>query len=270
MIEDLYRIEGQAYQNSPVHGLDARVKIILMLVVVVTTVAFPYTRDAIVLGMLFFAMFAALWLVSGLSFLTYFRRLALVLPFGIFIIIFQVFFENPYYEVFHPLITFPLGIHIYAESVEFASILLVKFLLCVSFVILLSSTTKMQDMLEGAGRLGFPAEFSLIIGMMIRYIFVFADMYRKIKNSLETRCFDPLNRALPYRYRFQKIGYTIGTMFLRSYEQGERTYISMLCRGYGLDSHLYITKKPLKRGEWIFLVLSVLFVITAPIYLYLA
>ena len=32
MIEDLYRIEGQAYQNSPVHGLDARVKIILMLV----------------------------------------------------------------------------------------------------------------------------------------------------------------------------------------------------------------------------------------------
>ena len=31
----------------------------------------------------------------------------------------------------------------------------------------------------------------------------------------------------------KQIGYTVGTIFIRSYEQGERVYTSMLCRGYG-------------------------------------
>jgi cobalt/nickel transport system permease protein len=270
MIEDLFLIEGQAYRQSIVHTLDARVKILFTLAVIVATVAYPYSREVLYLGTVFFLLFAALWIAARLSPRIYLRRVLMILPFGFFIIFFQLFFQNPYYEVFHPVADLPFGIHIYAESIEFAAILLAKFLVCISFVILLSSTTKMQDMLEGAGRLGLPAEFTLTIGMMVRYLFVFADMFRKIKNALDTRCFDPFNAALPYAYRFRQIGYTVGMMFLRSYEQGERTYVSMLCRGYGMDSHLYIGKKPLSTGERAFLVLSLLFVIgaSAGVFLY--
>ena len=125
------------------------------------------------------------------------------------------------------------GISIYAESIQFALILLVKFVVTISFIILLSSTTKLQDLLDGARRLGLPAEFALALGMMIRYLFVFGYMYRKIVQTLETKAFDPFDKNLPYRYRMRQIGYTIGTMFIRSYEQGERVYTSMLCRGYG-------------------------------------
>jgi cobalt/nickel transport system permease protein len=58
-------------------------------------------------------------------------------------------------------------------------------------------------------------------------------------------------------------------MFIRSYEQGERVYTSMLCRGYGRDSHLFVTKKPLRAAEWAFLSLSLLFVIAIPVSVWL-
>jgi len=233
MIEDLFFIERQAHGKTFIHTMDARVKIIVSFAVIIAMVAMPYSPGVYLLGLVFFIFFFALWCSSRLPFSDYLRRLLVTLPFGMFIIVFQIFFENRHYAVFHSIIDLPFGIHIYAESVEFASLLLVKFIVSVSFIILLSSTTRMQDLLTGAGKLGLPREFSLCIGMMVRYLFLFASTSEKIKNALETRCFDPFDRTLHYRYRLRQMGYTIGTMFVRSYEQGERTYMCMLCRGYG-------------------------------------
>ncbi|MBP1928185.1 cobalt/nickel transport system permease protein [Methanolinea mesophila] len=265
MIEELFLIEKQAYRDSFIHRLDARVKIIIAFAAIVAIVAIPYSTMIYRVGAVFFLFFAVLWALARLSPRVYIWRLIMVLPFGIFIIVAQIFFENPHYTVFTPIVDLPFNIHIYAESVEFASILLVKFLVCISFIILLSSTTRMQHLLEGAGRLGLPAEFSLILGMMIRYLFVFAYMYRKVTESLETRCFDPFSREIPWKYRVRMLGYTIGTMFIRAYEQGERTYLSMLCRGYGRESHLFITKKPLPTRDWAFLATGMVIIIAVPV-----
>jgi cobalt/nickel transport system permease protein len=264
MIEELFYIEKSAYRDSFIHRLDARVKILVAFALIIAMVAMPYSPAVFTLGIIFFFLFTLLWGISGLPVTVYFKRLLMVLPFGIFIIIFQIFFTNRYYPVFHVIANLPLGIHIYAESVEFAAILFVKFIVCVSAIILLSSTTKLQDMLEGACRMGLPAEFALTLGMMIRYLFVFGYIYRKVNESLATRCFDPFNQALPYRYRIRQIGYTIGTIFIRSYEQGERVYTSMLCRGYGKASHIFIEKKPLRAGEWAFLCGSLIIIVAVP------
>ncbi|HPW10449.1 MAG TPA: cobalt ECF transporter T component CbiQ, partial [Methanoregulaceae archaeon] len=220
MIEDLFFLEKQAYKKSPVHALDARVKIIIAFAAIIAIVAVPYSTMIYTVGAIFFAFFVVLWTVSRLSPAVYLKRLAVILPFGIFLIVFQIFFKNPYYESFTTIATLPFGIEIYAESVQFASILLVKFLVSVSFIILLSSTTRTQDLLEGAGRLGLPAEFTLTLGMMLRYLYVFGYMIRKMTQSLETRCFNPFDRTLPYRYRLEKVAYAVGTLFIRSYEQG--------------------------------------------------
>ena len=107
----------------------------------------------------------------------------------------------------------------------------------------------MHDLLEGAARMGLPAEFALALGIMIRYLFVFGYMYLKINGRLKTKCFDAFDHHLPYRYRLTQLGYTIGTMFIRSYEKGERVYTSMLCRVYGRESYLFVTKKTLRRYE---------------------
>ncbi|MGB9175826.1 MAG: cobalt ECF transporter T component CbiQ [Methanoregula sp.] len=269
MIEELFYIEKSAYRDSFVHQLDARVKILGMFAIIIAIVAVPYSPLVFTIGLFFLAFIVALWAFSGLPWPVYAKRLCMVLPFGLFIIIFQIFFTNRYYSVFHVIADLPFGIHIYAESVEFALILLVKFIVCVSAIILLSSTTKLHDILEGAGRMGLPPEFSLTFGMMIRYLFVFGYIYRKINESLITRCFDPFDPSLTYRYRMKQIGYTVGTIFVRSYEQGERVYTSMLCRGYGKDSHIFVVKKPLRAAEWSFLLFCLFFVIAMPITVWL-
>ncbi len=265
MIEELFYIEKSAYRDSFIHRLDARVKFVCTFAIIIAMVAVPYTSVVFSVGGIFLLLLAVLWATSRLPVLVYIKRFAMVLPFGFSIIILQIFFTNRYYATFRVVADLPFGIHIYAESLEFAAILLVKFIVCVSAIILLSSSTKLQDMLEGAGRIGLPAEFGLTLGMMIRYLFVFGYIYRKVNQSLETRCFDPFSRSLPYRYRIRQLGYTIGTIFIRSYEQGERTYTSMLCRGYGKDSHIFITKKPLKSSEWVFLVATLAFVVAVPV-----
>ncbi|MCU0632663.1 MAG: cobalt ECF transporter T component CbiQ [Methanolinea sp.] len=270
MIEDLFFIEKQTYRKSIIHDLDSRVKIVLCFAAIVAMVAIPYSPLVFPVASAFIIFFLVLWALSRLSPVVYAKRLVTILPFGLFIILVQVFVQNPYYTVFTPIADLPLGLHIYQESVQFATILLLKFLVCISFIILLSSTTRVQDLLEGAGRLGLPAEFTLTLGMMIRYIFVFGYMYRKINESLATRYFRPFDSHLSYRYRLRTMAYTIGTLFIRSYEQGERTYMAMLCRGYGRESHLYIRKKPVLLRDYAFLAAGLLVVIFTPVLAWLS
>ena len=261
MIELLASIERDAGRSSPIHGIDARVKLVVALAVIIATVAYPYTTSVSWLGLLFGGLFVLLWAVSGLSPLIYLKRFVMVLPFGFFLIVFQIFFENPHYQSFSPLLVLPPGITIYAESVEFASILMVKFLICISFVILLSSTTPVHDLLRGARRLGLPSIMVLSLGMMIRYLFVFAGMYDRVNAALAAKHFHPLDANLPYRYRIRMLGYAMGMVFIRGYEQGERTYACMRCRGYGVHSFDSLPSKPLTHHERHALILSVGFVV---------
>jgi len=269
MIEELFFIEKQAYHDSFIHLLDARVKILLAFSVIIAMVAVPYSTMVYTVGAIFFVFFVILWAASRTSPVVYGKRLLAIVPLWGIIIVFQIFFKNKYYTDYTVLWSFPFGINIYAQSVEFACILAVKFLICISFIILLSSTTKLQDLLQGASRLGLPAEIALALGMMIRYLFVFGYIFRKVNETLKTKCFDTFDHHLPYRYRLRQLGYTIGTMFIRSYEQGERVYTSMLCRGYGRDSHLFITRKPLRGSELAFLSISLVFVIVVPVTVWL-
>jgi len=269
MIEELFNIERDAYRDSPIHRLDARIKIILCFAAIIALVAVPYSTMIYTVGAIFFLFFCVLWAFTRLSPVIFLKRALAIIPLWGVIIFFQIFLKNKYYTEYHSLVSLPFGIHIYAESIEFAFILLVKFVVCISFIILLSSTTKTHDLLEGAARMGLPAEFALALGMMIRYLFVFGYMYRKINETLRTKCFDAFDRSLPYRYRLRHLGYTIGTMFIRSYEQGERVYVSMLCRGYGRDSYLFFKTKPLPRSEIAFLAGSMLFIIVVPVAVWL-
>lgn len=269
MIEEIFQIEKHAYKDSYIHRLDARVKIVLAFAIIIAIVSVPYSIMVYTVGAIFFGFFLFLWALTQLSPRVYLQRLLEIVPLWGIVIFFQIFLKNKYYTDYHAILTFPFGIAVYNESVEFAFILLVKFLVSISFIILLSSTTKVQDMLEGGTRMGLPPDFALILGMMLRYLFVFGYIYRKVTDALVTRCFDAFDRKLPYRYRLRQMGYILGTLFIRAYEQGERVYISMLCRGYGRHSFLYVKKKSLGRGDLAFLSLSMAIVIAVPVVVWL-
>ena len=245
-----------------VHRLDARLKIILAFSAIIAMVSCPIRLEVWISCLIVMIPCALLWLSAKFPLGTYVRRLFLILPFGVFVLVFQIFFPNQFFEGATILYSLPLGffsISIYVESVLFAQILLMKFLVCISYIILLSSTTTMQDLLIGGRRLGLPAEISLVIGLMVRYLFVAALMYQRVLHMFAVRCFSPFATHLPYRYRLSVLAYAIGSLFIRSYERGERVYVSMLCRGYGKDSYLHVSSKPFTKKEWGFAVCSVVF-----------
>ena len=60
-------------------------------------------------------------------------------------------------------------------------VLLAKYIVCITAIVLMSSTMKMSDMVTSARRLGMPAEFTLILSMMVRYLFVFWIILKRIR-----------------------------------------------------------------------------------------
>ena len=155
MIEELFDIERFANRNSFIHRLDARVKIIVVFAAIVAMVAVPYSTMVFTVGAVFFLFFMrTLGAHASVSWIYIKRALVIISLWGI-VILFQIFLKNPYYSEYHALVTLPFGISIYTESVQFAFILFTKFMITISFVILLSSTTRFRISSTGGSDSGF-------------------------------------------------------------------------------------------------------------------
>jgi cobalt/nickel transport system permease protein len=257
----LTEIEREAYRKSPIHNIDGRIKILITLAIIVYAVALPRmdTLDFAKLTALL-AYLVILMLLARLEFSYLVVRFAISLPFGFGIAVLQPFLRQPFISNFTVLYILPLGIEVTREGMLFGAILLAKFLVCISAVILLSSTTSMSELVSSARRLGLPKELALLFTMMVRYLFVFWNMLGRIRTAQKTRCFDIWNRKVSRKWTLEQIGYTISSLFVRSYEQGERTYQSMLCRGYSADAHVYVGKKKISISDAFFLAITIVII----------
>lgn len=268
LIDELFDIEREAYRRSPIHALDARIKLILCLLGLVVTVLLPYGTAELFAFLVIYMLFWGLYVLSGSSLRYYLVRLLLIMRFGLFFIVLQPFFPNPYYEVYHVAATLPFGVQMYWESIIFGLSLFAKFVISLSFIILLSATTTMQAILEGAARLRIPRLFVVGMGLTIRYLYVFALVYQKIQSAFAARCFNGFDRRLPLRYRLNVIGNAADSLFVRALDQGERTYAAMCCRGYSSASAAYYAAKPLHAAEWVFLLFGAGYLIVFPVLVY--
>jgi len=190
-------------------------------------------------------------------------RFAIAIPFGLGIAVLQPFLRQPFIPEYTVLFLLPFGLSATLEGAFFGAIILAKFLVSITAVILLSSTASLSELVASARRLGMPKEMALLFTMMVRYLFVFSNMLGRIRGAQKTRCFDLLNKKVPRIWTLQQIGYTISSMFIRSYEQGERTYQSMLCRGYNAEGHVYVGRKDLRISDIMFLALTAGIIVAA-------
>lgn len=258
-------LERETYRQSPIRRIDGRIKILITLAIIVYAVALPRmdTLNFIKLGVLE-VYIIVLMLLAQLEFQYIALRFAIALPFGFGIAALQPFVKQPFMANFTVLYTLPMGLEATREGMLFGAIILAKFLICISAVILLSSTTPLSELVSSARRLGLPKELALLFTMMVRYLFVFWNMLARIRTAQKTRCFDIWNSKVPRRWTLEQLGYTISSLFVRSYEQGERTYQSMLCRGYN-EAHVYVGKKKISAGDVFFLGITVVILITTQI-----
>ncbi|WP_406670518.1 cobalt ECF transporter T component CbiQ [Methanolobus sp. ZRKC4] len=252
-------IERESYKNSPVHRLDGRIKILATIAIIVFAVSLPRIDEGNFMKLAILELYLiSLMLIARLNPAYTIMRFLSILPFGLTIVIIQPFVRQPFIETFtvYP-IYLPLGITLTYEGIFFGAVLLAKYTVCVTSIVLLSSTMKMNDMVVSARRLGIPREFTLLLTMMVRYLFVFWIMLKRIRTAQKTRLFDIWNKNAPRRWILEQVGYTISSLFIRSYEQGERTYTSMLCRGYSSVNKVYVHKNKIKATDILFFVITV-------------
>ncbi len=244
----MHSIEQEANKKSILHNLDGRIKIILTVGIILYAV---YSTDLMVL-LLMEVYLIVLILLSKISIPHAFKRIILIIPLGGFIALFQPFIRPG--EIIY---TLPLGITITYEGTIFGILLLSRLIVCITAIVLLSSITPMQELINSTRKLGMPRELSMILSLMIRYIFMFYDELIKIRNAQKTRNFDIWNKKTAYMWRLKQISYTIMMMFLRSYEQGEKVYFSMLSRGYSDKSNLYNRNKKIGSKDFIFIIATI-------------
>jgi len=247
-------IEKEAYKDSPVHRLDSRVKLLATILIIIFAVSLPRVHEDNLIRLAVVELYLVILMaLASLNPAYIIVRFLAVLPFGLGIIVIQPFVRQPFFDSFsvYPL-DLPFGLTITYEGLNFGITLLAKFIVCISAIILLSSTTKMHDIVGAARQLGIPKEIALLLTMMVRYLFLFWSVLKRIRTAQKCRLFNIWNKKVHRKWILEQIGYTISSIFIMAYEQGERTYISMLCRGYGQNGNLKTRKKDLKIGDMVF------------------
>ncbi|MDR3291033.1 MAG: cobalt ECF transporter T component CbiQ [Methanobrevibacter sp.] len=248
----LNTLELEARKDSVIHNLDARIKLIMTLILIFYSV---YSSDLLIL-LLLEVYIVMLVLFSKISISYYVKRVIYILPFGGFIAIFQ-----PFIRPGTILYSLPFGINISYEGTIFGILLLSRLIVCISMIVLFSSTTPMNSMINSMRRLGFPKILSMILSMTVRYLFVFFEELDNIRNAQKSRCFNLWNRKISYIWRLKQIGYTIMGIFLSSFEKGEKIFFSMVSRGYSGESRSYFKQPPLTIINFYIIALTIAIII---------
>ncbi len=210
-------------RDSFIHRLDPRTKLIsVFLFILAVALTSPDMWPAFAV---YFIVIAALVLLSRVPVLYVLKRSLVIIPFVLLIAIFVPFFKEG--EVVGSYNIWLWQVSVTHSGLQVLWNILAKAWLSILSLILLTSTTKIADLLRGLEQLHLPRVMVMILSFMYRYIFVLVDEVMRMKQARDSRNFG--GRRL---WQLRTIGNMTGTLFIRSYERGERVYAAMLARGF--------------------------------------
>ncbi len=202
---------------SPLHRARPQCKLAAAFLFVLAVVATP--REAAWAFGVYALLLTGLARVAGLPLPTLARRLVIELPFLLFAVFLPLVGQDERVEV--------LGLPLAREGLWGAWNIVAKGTLGVATSVILAATTPMPELLRGLVRLRLPAAFTTIAAFMVRYADVIADEVRRMRIARISRGHDPR-----WIWQARAVAASAGTLFIRSYERGERVYLAMLSRGY--------------------------------------
>ena len=227
---DFNYLDTLASRNTTISHLDARAKVLVTILFVITTVSFGKYEVSSLLPLF---LFPAVIISRGeLPFLYLAKKILLLLPFAFFVGIF-----NPLFDTEAILHAGPLVIS--GGWISFFSIL-VRFTLTVGAALILIATTGFGDVCMALEKLGLPQVFAVQLLFLHRYIFVLAEEGTRMVRARELRSFGNRGKEL------KVFGNIIGHLLLRTWERAQRIHTAMLCRGFRGEFHF---TRPLKAGK---------------------
>ncbi|MFZ5643155.1 MAG: cobalt ECF transporter T component CbiQ [Bacillota bacterium] len=214
--------------EKTVNRVDPRVKIVAIfgfVAVVSSLSSVPILAVAAVL-------MTALAFVSGITPVQLAKRVALVLPFTGFILVFLPFMVpgNPVFNIDAGL----FSLNVTDRGLDRAAILSLRVLGAVLAVNVLTASTPLADLMRALRELRVPGVFVQVLEFTVRYIYVLAEEVKRMRLARKSRCFET-GRSLFDLDTFKALGHLVGVLFVRSWDRGERIYNAMLSRGYTGD-----------------------------------
>lgn len=205
------------HADSHVHRLRPECKVAAAIAFVLVVVATPreafwaYGAYAVVLGVVTRLAQVPVPLLL--------RRLTIELPFVAFAFFLPIVGQGERTEV--------LGLSLSVAGLWGAWNILVKGTLGVATTVILASSTPIPELIQGLDRLRVPRAFTSVAGFMVRYLDVVTDEMRRMKIARLSRGYDPR-----WIWQARALASSIGALFIRAYERGERVHLAMLSRGY--------------------------------------
>ncbi len=214
-------------RDSVIHRLDPRGKLVVTLAFIVAVVLTPFS-SWLAYG-LYFAVIAVLIALSRLPVSHFLKRSLVIIPFVLLMAVFIPFFKEG--EVAGSYNLWLWQVSVTHSGLQVLWNIMAKAWLSILSLILLTSTASFTGILKGLEQLRMPKVIVMIMSFMYRYIFLLTDEVLRMKQARDSRNFGG-GRKL---WQIGTVGNMIGTLFIRSYERGERVYASMVARGF--DGH---------------------------------
>ncbi len=203
--------------HSAVHRAPAHLKILALVGFMLVVVATPREWYPAFAG--FLVVLLGVIAVSRVPFGYLGKRMVIEVPFLVFAALMPFVATGPRVEV--------LGLSVSETGLLAAWGLVAKGSLGVLASLTLAATTEPAGVLAGLQRLRMPSLIVEIMGFMIRYLdVVTADLGRMI-TAMRSRGVDPRSPR-----HWPALARTLGALFVRSYERGERVHLAMLSRGH--------------------------------------
>jgi len=215
-------------RNSIIHRLDPRTKLVATLVFIALVVLL-LPASWLIYG-LYFLLVAILVILSRVPVSYVFTRSLVIVPFVLMVALFIPFFKEGTEAFSFNILSWHLSVTY--EGLETLGSVMAKAWLSILFLILLTSTTTFSSILKALEHLKIPRVLVMIMSFMYRYIFVLTDEVMRMKQARDSRNFGSGGKRL---WHIKTVGNMIGTLFIRSYERGERVYAAMTARGF--DGH---------------------------------
>lgn len=203
--------------HTAVHRLAPQVKIAAAFGTVLAIVVTP--REAIWAFGVFAVSLGVIAGLAGLGPRFIARRMVVEIPFVIVALLLPLFGGGDQVEV--------LGVSLSIQGLWDMWNILAKATLGLFVAVILGATTEIPDMIKGLDALRVPSVVTGIITFMVRYIDVILGDFARMRVAMASRGHQTNTIADwgPYAR-------TVGVMFVRTYERGERVYLAMASRGY--------------------------------------
>ena len=209
-------VDTLAAQNTVLHRLDPRAKLIVTLVYSVTVISFPHYSLS---GLIPFFIYPALMIpLANIPFWYIVKRIGTVLPFALLIGVF-----NPVFDTTVKMQIGPLAVS--GGWLSFIS-LVMRVVLTVSAVMILIATTGMYRMCMAMEKLGIPNVFAVQLLFVYRYLFVLIEEATRMARARALRSFSRGGLSIS---AFTSI---TGNLLIRTIDRAQRIHLAMLARGF--------------------------------------